>query len=57
MVPRGEVGLIFATIGKEAGAISEQVFSIIIVVVILTTLLTPPILTYILSKNQTTKAA
>ncbi len=51
MVPRGEVGLIFATIGKEAGAISEQVFSIIIVVVILTTLLTPPVLTYLLSKR------
>jgi Kef-type K+ transport system membrane component KefB len=51
MVPRGEVGLIFATIGKSLGVVSDEVFSIIIIMVILTTLLTPPILTYLLKKE------
>jgi len=56
MVPRGEVGLIFAVIGKGLGVVSDQVFSIIVIMVILTTLLTPPILTFLL-KRQDKKAA
>tara|TARA_R110002072_G_scaffold141664_3_gene286941 strand:- start:50875 stop:52398 length:1524 start_codon:yes stop_codon:yes gene_type:complete len=42
MVPRGEVGLIFASVGKGLGAIPDYVFSAIVVVVILTTFVTPP---------------
>lgn len=52
MVPRGEVGLIFATIEKGLGVVSDEVFSIIIIMVILTTLLTPPILTRLLKKKN-----
>lgn len=52
MVPRGEVGLIFATIGRSLGVVSEEVFSIIVIMVILTTLLTPPILSVLLKKNS-----
>ncbi len=51
MVPRGEVGLIFATIGAGLGVITGGVFSVIIIMVILTTLLTPPILTHLLRKQ------
>lgn len=50
MVPRGEVGLIFAAIGKGLGVVSDEVFSIIVIMVILTTLLTPPILTVLLRR-------
>ncbi len=46
MVPRGEVGLIFAATGQRLGIINDQIFSIIVIVVILTTLATPPVLTY-----------
>jgi len=53
MIPRGEVGLIFAMIGKSLNVISDEIFSIIIIMVILSTLLTPPILTYLLKKHQT----
>lgn len=56
MVPRGEVGLIFATIGKSLGVISDEVFSVIVIMVIFTTLLTPPILTFLL-KRETLAAA
>jgi Kef-type K+ transport system membrane component KefB len=48
MVPRGEVGLIFAGIGKSLGVVSDEVFSVIVIMVIFTTLLTPPILTFLL---------
>lgn len=51
MVPRGEVGLIFATIGISLGVLTEELFSIIVIMVIMTTLLTPPILAHFL-KNQ-----
>lgn len=52
MVPRGEVGLIFASIGMGLGVISDEVFSVIVIMVILTTLLTPLILTYLIKKQD-----
>lgn len=52
MVPRGEVGLIFATIGMGLGVLTEELFSVIVIMVILTTLLTPPILAYFLRKEK-----
>ena len=48
MVPRGEVGLIFAMVGKQLGVMSEAMFSVIVIMVILTTLVTPPVLTALL---------
>lgn len=56
MVPRGEVGLIFAATGQRLGIVSAELFSVIVVVVILSTLLTPPILTFI-SRRQFAPAA
>jgi Kef-type K+ transport system membrane component KefB len=52
MVPRGEVGLIFAMVGKGLGVMDEAMFSVIVIMVILTTLLTPPILTMLLRRQQ-----
>ena len=51
MVPRGEVGLIFAMVGKSLGVMSESMFSVIVIMVILTTLLTPPILSVLLRRQ------
>jgi Kef-type K+ transport system membrane component KefB len=51
MVPRGEVGLIFATMGKQLGVLPEEEFAVIVIVVILTTLMTPPILTALLRRR------
>ncbi len=51
MVPRGEVGLIFAATGQRLGIVSDELFGVIIIVVILSTLLTPPILTYIVRRQ------
>jgi Kef-type K+ transport system membrane component KefB len=44
MLPRGEVGLIFASIGKSLGVISDALFSAVVLMVIVTTLITPPLL-------------
>lgn len=52
MVPRGEVGLIFAVIGKGLGVVSDSVYSVIVIMVILTTLVTPPILTALIKKAK-----
>ncbi len=51
MVPRGEVGLIFAMVGKQLGVMSESMFSVIVIMVILTTLITPPVLTWLLRRR------
>jgi len=42
MVPRGEVGLIFATIGLQAGLVQKSVYSAAVVALLATTLIVPP---------------
>jgi Kef-type K+ transport system membrane component KefB len=44
MVPRGEVGLIFASLGKATGALPERVFVAVVLAVFATTFLAPPLL-------------
>ena len=44
MIPRGEVGLVFAGIGSASGALSKPLEAAIIIMVILTTFLAPPFL-------------
>ena len=54
MVPRGEVGLIFAAIGQQLGVIDERLFSVIVTMVILTTVATPPVLAALLRRRNET---
>jgi len=44
MVPRGEVGIIVAGIGIEAGALEQDAFAIIVGMAVLTTVIVPPVL-------------
>lgn len=44
MMPRGEVGLIFASIGKSLGVINDALFSSIVLMVVVTSVATPPLL-------------
>jgi Kef-type K+ transport system membrane component KefB len=57
MVPRGEVGLIFAAAGLSIGVINQQIFSMIVIVIMFTTLLTPPILTLVVRRSERRVAA
>jgi Kef-type K+ transport system membrane component KefB len=50
MVPRGEVGLIFAMTGKTIGVVPDDIFSMVIIVIMLTTILPAPILNHLLKQ-------
>lgn len=57
MIPRGEVGLIFASIGlgltiRGAPVLDAGTFSAVVVMVMATTLLTPPLLKWSLERGQ-----
>ncbi|MBI2609543.1 MAG: cation:proton antiporter [Deltaproteobacteria bacterium] len=55
MIPRGEVGLIFASIGLGTGVLKQDVYSAIVVMVMLTTFVTPPLLKWSLSRKEVSK--
>ena len=44
MIPRGEVGLIFAQIGLSSGVIGAPLYAAVVGMVVLTTFLAPPLL-------------
>jgi Kef-type K+ transport system membrane component KefB len=44
MVPRGEVGLVFAQVGRTSGLLSDEQFAAIVLIVMITTFLAPILL-------------
>jgi Na+:H+ antiporter len=62
MIPRGEVGLIFASIGAAltlggSPVVSSSTYSAVVIMVILTTLVTPPLLKVSLARGDRRKVA
>lgn len=53
MIPRGEVGLVFAGVGSASGALSKPLEAAIIMMVILTTFLAPPLLRFVFPQATT----
>ena len=53
MIPRGEVGLVFAGVGAASGALSESTQAAIIMMVILTTFVAPPLLRIVFQEPET----
>lgn len=58
MIPRGEVGLIFANIGLGLTIggrriVDEAIFSAVVIMVIVTTMITPPALKWSLARRET----
>jgi len=53
MVSRGEVGLIVATVGVDAGLVKTELFSVVTFVVLLTTLITPLLLRLAFADKET----
>jgi Kef-type K+ transport system membrane component KefB len=49
MTPRGEVGMIVASIGLASGAISSKLYAVVIFMVVATTVLAPPFLRKLLT--------
>jgi len=59
MIPRGEVGLIFADVGSKLEVdghkvINKETFSAVVVMVMVTTMVTPPLLKWALSRDKET---
>ncbi|HEX9729783.1 MAG TPA: cation:proton antiporter [Gemmatimonadales bacterium] len=54
MVPRGEVGLIFANLGLASGVLSTELFSAILLMVIGSTFMAPPLLKWSFNRWGTT---
>lgn len=48
MVPRGEVGIIVASLGRSAGIFNSEIYALIVAMSLLTSVIAPPILTYLL---------
>lgn len=57
MIPRGEVGLVFAGVGAASGALSDSLNAAIIVMVIATTFVAPPLLRIAFSRGDGASAA
>lgn len=51
MIPRGEVGLIFAQTGLAAGVLTTGVFSAIMMMVLVTTFMAPPLLRQLVTRS------
>jgi Kef-type K+ transport system membrane component KefB len=52
MMPRGEVGLVFALIGRTLGVIDDAIFSAIVLMIVVTTLVAPPLLKYVVGRHE-----
>lgn len=61
MIPRGEVGLIFAAMGRELKSggqpvVNDSIYTAIVVMVMITTLITPPLLGWSMSRGSKSPA-
>ena len=57
MLPRGEVGLVFAAIGRSLGVIDDGLFSAIVLMIVVTTLLAPPLLKVLIRRQLVRRTA
>jgi Na+:H+ antiporter len=57
MIPRGEVGLIFASIGLAEGVFGDDQYAALLIVILVTTLMTPPLLRWRIAGLRLTEAA
>ncbi len=51
MVPRGEVGVVIASLGLAAGVFDERIYAVIVAMSLLTAMVTPPILALLLQER------
>jgi len=51
MVPRGEVGVVIASLGLAAGVFNNRIYAIIVAMSLLTAMVTPPVLAWLLKRG------
>jgi Kef-type K+ transport system membrane component KefB len=54
MVPRGEVGLIFADMGRRSGLLTSELFGAVLIMIMATTFVTPPLLKALVKPARST---
>jgi len=52
MIPRGEVGVVVASLGLAAGVFSPRIYALIVAMSLLTSIVTPPVLAALLRRND-----
>jgi Kef-type K+ transport system membrane component KefB len=52
MIPRGEVGVVIASLGLAAGVFTNQIYAVIVAMSLLTSIITPPILAILLKRQR-----
>jgi Kef-type K+ transport system membrane component KefB len=57
MVPRGEVGVVVASLGLSAGVFTPRVYALIVAMSLLTAMITPPFLAILLREEKTSTPA
>ncbi len=57
MIPRGEVGLIFAGMGLKLKILSDSYYTAIVTMVMATTLITPPLLKWVIERSPESEPA
>ncbi len=51
MIPRGEVGIVIASLGLAAGVFSNEIYAVIVAMSLLTSIVTPPVLAVLLKRG------
>ena len=51
MMPRGEVGVVIASLGLAAGVFSNEIYAVIVAMSLLTSVITPPVLAALLRSD------
>ncbi|MGH8171973.1 MAG: cation:proton antiporter [Rhodanobacteraceae bacterium] len=51
MIPRGEVGVVIASLGLASGVFSKETYAVIVAMSLLTSVITPPILAFLLKRT------
>jgi Kef-type K+ transport system membrane component KefB len=51
MIPRGEVGVVIASLGLAGGVFSNQTYAVIVAMSLLTSIITPPVLAALLKRD------
>jgi Kef-type K+ transport system membrane component KefB len=54
MVPRGEVGVVIASLGLASGVFSNEIYAVIVAMSLLTSIVTPPVLAALLRRDEET---
>ena len=57
MVPRGEVGVVIASLGLAAGVFSPRIYALIVAMSLLTSMITPPLLAMLLQPAENFSAS